>query len=238
MKQIQMEASIRKTSGKGPSGRLRKQEIIPAVLYGYGQPALNLEVGDREVQKAIHTSAGTNVLVKLSIQGGDGPMQETVMIKALQRHPVTSKLVHVDMIKVSMDHPLETAVPVIVTGTAPGIKEGGTLEVVHRELAIRCLPALIPENITVDVSSLAIGDAITVAQLPAMEGIPFLGESHEPVVHVVAPKIEEAAAPGAPAAAGAEVKQPEVIGEKEREARRAEKSSDKPEAKKPEEKKK
>jgi large subunit ribosomal protein L25 len=186
MKQIQMEANLRKATGKGPMGRLRKQGIVPAVLYGKSETSVNLEVNMKEVNQAIHTSAGTNILVKLNIQGGEAPKEETVMIKALQRHPVTSQLVHVDLIKVSMDKPLETSIPVIISGIARGIKEGGILEVVHREIAIRCLPALIPENITVDVTNLMIGDAITVASLPVVEGVEILVDAHEPVVHVAA----------------------------------------------------
>jgi len=226
MKQIQMTANIRTTVKKNAMNRLRSENLIPAVLYGQGEPALNLQVGDKEIFHAIHTSAGTNILVKLNIEGDEQPREETVMIKGLQRHPLTSKLLHVDFVKISMDKPLETSIPVILTGTARGIKEGGMLEQVHRELTIRCLPSLLPESITLDVSSLGIADAITVADLQLAEGIEVLVDSHEPIVHVVAPRVEEAkpAEAGEVAApAAAQSQQPEVIGEKEREQRRVEK---------------
>lgn len=230
MKQIQLEASAREKSKKSMVKAERREKRIPGVMYGKGEISVPLSVSARDIQQAIHTSAGTNVLIKLSIQGGEQPRQETVMVKSIQRHPVNSGVLHIDFVKISMDQPLETSVHVEVVGTAPGIKEGGVLEQVHREIALRCLPALIPDHLTVDVSSLKIGDAITVAQLSVEEGIEILVDSHEPVVHVVAPRQEEAAKPAvAAAAAPEEAKQPEVIGEKEREARRVEKEKDKKE---------
>lgn len=227
MKQIEMEAKARTAKKKNAVGRLRTQNMVPAVLYGRGEESLSLELTGKQVQTAMLTPSLLNTLVKLSITDTQPPRQETVMIKGVQRHPVTSQVLHLDFVKISMDRPLESHIPVVLTGTAPGVKEGGILEVVHRELAIRCLPALIPENITLDVSELKIGDAITVAQLPVQEGITILVDPHEPVVHVVAPKLEEekpAAVEGAAAPVPEEAKEPEVIGEKEREERRAAKA--------------
>jgi large subunit ribosomal protein L25 len=236
MKTMQMEAKIRTAAKKGAVGRLRAEKKIPAVMYGKGEPAVPLELTPKEVQQVIHTPSGLNVLIKLSLDEQGTPRQETVMIKEIQRHPVSSAILHVDLVKISMDQKLEIKIPVVITGTAPGIKEGGILELVHRELAIRCLPSLIPENVTLDVSALNIGDAITVAQLPVQEGVEILVAGHEPIVHVVLPKLEEekpaaeAAVEGAVAAVAApEAKEPEVIGEKEREERRAEKEKTKKE---------
>ena len=227
MKQIQMTAKVRTVLKKNAMNRLRSEKVIPAVLYGQGEQAVSLQVLDKDVFQATHTSAGTNVLVKLNIEGDEKPREETVMIKNIQRHPVSSKVLHVDFMKISMDKPLETAIPVVISGTAKGIKEGGMLELVHREVDIRCLPALLPENITLDVTELSIGAAITVADIQVAEGVEILVDSHEPVVHIVAPRVEEtkteAEAEAGAAAAPAEPKQPEVIGEKEREERRTEK---------------
>lgn len=229
MKQIQMTANIRNVLKKNAMHRLRNENLIPGVIYGKGEKTVNLQVKAKELRQAIHTPAGTNVLVKLNIEGEEQPQEETVMIKALQRHPVTSKLLHVDFVKISMDKPLETAIPVLVTGTARGIKEGGMLEQVHRELNIRCLPALLPENIKLDAAALGIGDSITVGDLQLAEGVEVLVASHEPVVHVVAPRVEETKpAEGEEVAAVPEAtQQPEVVGEKEREQRRVEKEKSK-----------
>jgi large subunit ribosomal protein L25 len=229
MKQIQLTAKIRTELKKNAMNRLRNEKLIPAVLYGQGQNAISLQVSDKELFRITHTSAGTNVLVKLTIEGDEKQSEATVMIKEVQKHPLTSNILHVDFLKISMDKPLETSIPVVASGTAKGIKEGGMLELVHRELEIRCLPSLLPENITLDVSELSIGDAITVGDIPVTEGVEILVGANEPVVHVVAPRVEETkteeeGAEGAAAVAAPEdAKQPEVIGEKEREERRSDK---------------
>ncbi len=226
MKQVQVNANVRTVKKKNAMNRLRSQKLIPAVLYGQGGETINLQVGDKELNQALHTSAGRNVLVKLAIQDNGQSREETVMVKHVQRHPMTSEMLHVDFVRISLDQPLETSIPVVVTGSAKGLKEGGMLEVVHRDLAIRCLPAVLPENITLEVSDLGIGDAIMVADLTLPEGVEILVDSHEPVVHVVAPRVEEEkpAEEGEVVAETPEAsKEPEVIGEKEREQRRVEK---------------
>lgn len=230
MKQMQMEAQIRQALKKGNVGRARLTGSIPAVLYGRGEANTNLEITDKKNQQVLQNAGVFNALITLTING-DSPRETIVMVKEIQRHPVSEKILHVDFVTISMDRPLETKIPVQLVGNSPGVKEGGVLELVHRDLHIRCLPALIPEKITLDISTLKIGDAITVAQLPLQEGIAVLVDSHEPIVHIVAPRAEEVktagaattAAPGA-AAVAADVKQPEVIGEKEREERRTEKT--------------
>ncbi len=233
MKQMQMEAKRRTATGKGPVSRLRAQEGgVPAVLYGRGSAPENLELSGKLIQQVLSTPSLKNMLIQLTILDPAQPQQETVMIKEIQRHPVSSKVLHVDFVKIAMDQLLETQVPVMITGAAPGVKEGGILEVVHRDLRVRCLPTLIPERFTVDVSSLMIGDAITVNDLALPDGIQVLVETHEPIVHVVAPRLEEEkpAAEAVVAAVAPEApKEPEVIGEKEREERRAAKEKDKKE---------
>jgi len=231
MKQMQMEAKLRTATRKNAVGRLRVQNVVPAVMYGHGEKAENLELSGKTIQQVLNTPSLLNMLIQLSILTDAAPRQEIVMIKETQRHPVTSKVMHVDFQRIAMDQELEAHVPVILTGTAPGVKGGGVLELVHRELLVRCLPALIPESISLDISALNIGDAITVKDLQLPEGVTSLVDIHEPVVHVVAAKVEEVkpAEAAAPAAAGAPAaaKEPEVIGEKEREERRTSKTTGK-----------
>jgi len=231
MKQMQMEAKLRTATRKNAVGRLRVQNVVPAVMYGHGEKAENLELSGKTIQQVLNTPSLLNMLIQLSILTDAAPRQEIVMIKETQRHPVTSKVMHVDFQRIAMDQELEAHVPVILTGTAPGVKGGGVWELVQRELLVRCLPALIPESISLDISALNIGDAITVKDLQLPEGVTSLVDIHEPVVHVVAAKVEEVkpAEAAAPAAAGAPAaaKEPEVIGEKEREERRTSKTTGK-----------
>ena len=103
---------------KGPVGRARRQGVTPAVMYGRGEASVNLELGAPQVQQITQTPSVQNVLIQLSIAGGEQPRQETVMIKAIQRHPVSSQVLHIDFMKISMDRPLEIKIPVVITGSA------------------------------------------------------------------------------------------------------------------------
>ncbi len=224
MKQIQMEAKIRTVFKKNAMNRLREKDLIPAVMYGQGEASVNLEVDKKEMQRVLHASSGSHALLKLTVNGGKETQEAAVMIKELQRHPVNSEVLHIDFVKIRMDQPLETTIPIVLAGLALGAKEGGMLEQLHRDLALRCLPALLPEKITVDVSKLNIGDAISVAELSLGEGIEVLLEPRERIVHVLAPRVEEEK----PAEGEVKVpeeggKEPEVIGAKERDERRTDK---------------
>ncbi len=217
-----MEANLRTVFKKNAMNRLREQKMIPAVMYGQGETPVNLEVQKKEMQRVFHDASGSHALLKLTVLGGEQPQEAAVMIKELQRHPVDSGILHIDFVKIRMDQPLETTIPIVLTGLAPGSKEGGMLEQLHRELALRCLPSLLPDKITVDVSHLNIGDAISVAELSLAEGIEVLVEPHERIVHVLAPRVEEEKpAEGEVAVPEEGAKEPEVIGEKEREERRS-----------------
>ncbi len=218
MKQFQMEATLRTGLKKNAMNRLRSVGSLPAVVYGQGQEAVQVQMDGKDFEKKLRAS-GSNALIQLSIKGDSQPGATLVAVKALQRHPVSHDILHADLLKISMDKPMETSIPVHVTGTAPGVKEGGILTVVHRELHIKCLPALIPESIEINISQLHIGDSLTIKDVVLAEGIQVQLDEHEPLVHVVAPKVE--ATPGAGTEAGADAKQPEVIGEKEREERQA-----------------
>lgn len=219
-----MEANVRTVFKKNAMNRLREKKMIPAVMYGQGEPPVNLEVEKKEIQRVFHETSGSHALLKLTVLGGEQPQEAAVMIKEIQRHPVDSGILHMDFVKIRMDQPLETTIPIVITGLAPGAKEGGMLEQLHRELALRCLPAMLPEKITIDVSNLNIGDAISVAELSLAEGIEVLADSHERIVHVLAPRVEEEKpAEGEIAVPKEGAKEPEVIGEKAREDRRSEK---------------
>jgi len=222
MKQVQLEVNVRKVLKKNEMNRLREQKIIPAVMYGQGKETINLQVMQKAMHKVLHTSAGTNVLINLTIADSKEASAEAVMIKAMQQHPVTSELLHIDFMRVDMSKALETSVPVVFEGIAPGTKLGGVLQQLHRELSVRALPTLIPENIVVDISSLGIAQSINVGEIQVAEGVEILTDKKEPVVHILAPRVDESKTAVA-AAPAAETKQPEVIGEKEREERRADK---------------
>ena len=132
------------------------------------------------------------------------------MIRELQRDPVSRKPLHIDFVRVLMDAKIRVKVPIEVVGVAKGVKtEGGILDFVTREVEIECLPGNIPAHLPVDVTELAIGDALRIAQLPAPEGVRIVDDPEKVVVHVAHPTREEEPAPAAEAAA--EPTEPEVL---------------------------
>ena len=205
-----LEAVRRTTGGGSESGRLRRAGQIPAVVYGgESRQAEPVAVDPKALLKILTSDAGANTLIALSI---DGVGDARVLVREYQVHPVTRKLLHADFYRVAMDRVLRVTVPVHLTGEAKGVKaQGGVVDFVHRELVVECLPADIPEHITVDISELMLHDAVRVRDVPAGPWKP-VSDADMLIVHLVAPKVEAAPEPAegaaAPAAAPAE---PEVI---------------------------
>src|SRR3972149_379221 len=165
------ELTIKKREGTGKevARRPRRRGLVPAVLYGGGAPQ-TLTVGYRDVIKVIQGREGSTTLLTLKFEDGGGSAR-TAIIRDMQFDPVSEKVIHVDLEEVRMDRAITVGVPVFATGEAEGVKEqAGILETILREVQVSCLPGLIPERITVDVSALMIGDVLTVANLAPPEG--------------------------------------------------------------------
>ena len=214
MDEIEVTAKIRTEKGKNVANRLRVKNEIPGILYGSKTESTPLILSAKDIQKIISTKAGENVLINLKLQGKE---DRPAMIKEIQTHPVTGELLHVDLYQITLTGEINVNVPIQISGEAPGVKLGGTLEHHLREIKVKCLPTKIPTNFTVDISSLNMGDSMHVKDLKIPEGIKILDDLEEVIMTVSAPKVEEEkpVEEGAPTG-------PEVIGEKEREERRAE----------------
>jgi large subunit ribosomal protein L25 len=193
-----LEVTRRDGLGRGESGRLRRAGRIPAVLYGGATNAESLSVDPKELSRILHSQSGVNTLIGLKLEGAGATR---VLVKAYQLDPVTHKLLHADFYRVAMDKVLRVTVPVHLTGEAKGVKaQGGVVDFVHREVVIECLPANIPEHITVDVTELMLHDGVRVRDLPPVDTWTPLSDADMLIVHVISPKVEEA-----PAAADAVV---------------------------------
>jgi len=207
-----LEVTRREGLGRGESGRLRRAGKIPAVLYGGANAAESLSVDPKELSRILHSQSGVNTLIGLKL---DGAGATRVLVKAYQLDPVTHKLLHADFYRVAMDKVLRVTVPVHLTGEAKGVKaQGGVVDFVHREVVIECLPANIPEHITVDVTELMLHDGVRVRDLPPVDTWTPLSEADMLIVHVISPKVEEAPAPAdavVAAATPATPAEPEVI---------------------------
>jgi large subunit ribosomal protein L25 len=230
MQKIEVRGEKRELAGKGAARKLRAQGKIPAVLYSAGKSSL-LTLNPKDVHRVLHSASGENTLINLKLDGGEGAAERVAILRDFQIDPINGKVLHADLFEISMTEKILVRVQVEITGEVPaGVKEGGVLQHNLREIEIRCLPTLIPDQISVDSSRLAIGEAVHVRDLSVGEGIEIMADPDQAVVSVAAPiseaKLEELLT------SGKEVKEPEVVGKgKEEEAAKAEgaKAEGKPE---------
>ena len=200
-----VEAKLREASDKNAARRLRTTGMIPAVLYGAKKDPHAIAVDPKQILKILQSASGHNTIFDFACEGE----QTKAMIVDWQYEPLKGKLLHVDLKRIAMDKLMRLSVPVRVQGEAKGTKEeGGLLDVVLREIQIECLPSDIPSYIAVDVSSLGMGGAIRVSELPQNDKIKYLNDPDATVVHITF--VKEEAAP-AEAEAGATAAEPEVI---------------------------
>ena len=189
-----LNAEARTERGKNVARRLRRSGRVPAVVYGQGdgasdQESLAVSVSPDALYGVLRSNSGVNTLIGLSLDGGQ-PSQ--VLIKDYQVDPISHDFLHVDFFRVEMDKVITVTVPIELTGEAEGVKvQGGLIDFVQRDAAITCLPADIPERISVDISSLMIGDGIRLREvLEGVSGTPVT-DPDTLIVHVIAPKLEE-----------------------------------------------
>lgn len=184
MSQI-LKADIREDLTRSATRSLRKQGRVPGVLYGKGISNRTIHLDESQMWQTIRNK-GLNHVFQLQVDG----KQYDVMVYELQQDPLKGFLLHVDFKKVSMNEKVETTVPVHLNGEAPGVKEGGVVQQQLRELEIRCLPGDIPESIEADISTLNIGDSLTVADLQVPADIDLQHEKDEVIVSILAPRLD------------------------------------------------
>ena len=187
MQQAKLEAQQRDTFGKQRARDLRKEGGVPAVLYGRAQDTVAIQLDARTFRQFLRTY-GENVIINMEVSAGN---TETVIIKEIQRHPVDKhRLIHADFIRISLDEPVTSAVPVVLVGSPPGVQEGGVLEFPLRQVTLHCLPMQMPNDITIDVSHLDIGDAVHVSELTLDEEIDILDEPERIIATVSQPRVQ------------------------------------------------
>ena len=187
MQQAKLEVQQRNAFGKQSARDLRKEGGVPAVLYGRAQDTVAIQVDARTFRQFLRTY-GENVIINMEVSAGN---TETVIIKEIQRHPVDKhRLIHADFIRISLDEPVTSAVPVVLVGNPLGVQEGGVLEFPLRQVSLHCLPMQIPNEITIDVGHLDIGDAVHVSELTLDEEIDILDEPERIIATVSQPRIQ------------------------------------------------
>ena len=201
-----LAAQSRTTKGKGAARTLRRQGRVPAVIYGHHREPTSLSVEATALDRLLTVDHGTRALLDISV---DGKAPVKALIREIQRNPVRRQdIVHLDLYEVKADEKIIVKVPVHLTGTAEGVRNGGgILEHPVRELTVRVFPADIPERFEVDVTALGIGKTIHVSEL-SIPKAEIMDDGALVVAAVVAPRVEEVVAVVADAAVVAE---PEVI---------------------------
>jgi large subunit ribosomal protein L25 len=168
---------------------LRAEGKVPATVYGLGSDAISVSVGWRDLRHALTTEAGMNALINLEI---DGHASELTIVKELQRHPIKRSVLHIDFLRVSRDIAIEVEVPIVLVGEALELtREGGIVDQSMFHLTVSAKPGSIPNELTVDISGLTIGDAVRVGDLQLPEGVETDVDAEEPIVIGQAPQAEE-----------------------------------------------
>jgi large subunit ribosomal protein L25 len=178
-----LDVSSRSAAGSREARRLRRRGRVPGVVYGGQEDAVGFDADARELRLAL---AATGAVLDLSI---DGSKPTPVVLKEIQRDPRHGETIHIDLLRVRLDVEIHAVVPLELTGVedAPGVKQGGVLEQITRELNVQALPTAIPESIVHDVGEMEIGDTIFLSAVAAPEGVVLLDDRDETTVATLTP---------------------------------------------------
>jgi large subunit ribosomal protein L25 len=179
----------REERGSRPNRRLRREGLVPGVIYGQESESVHFKVDARRLRVVL---AERHALFDVEVADGD---RQPVIVKDQQHHPVRGHVMHIDLLKVRLDEKIQTTVPLELEGTedAPGVKEGGVLEHVTRELNVEALPTEVPDRIVADVSRLGIAETLMLSSVSAPAGVELLDDPEETVVATItAPSVTEA----------------------------------------------
>lgn len=205
-----LKGTIRSERGKEWAKKARRAGELPASLFGPGRDPVALTLNYHDFEMIRQANLGERIMLDIDLSDGSS---EKVFIKALQREPVTDRVIHVDLYRVDPEKSMHLRVRVRFGSSIPeGVKEGGILETIRNEVMVEALPGNIPGHIDVDLSGLGIGDSFHISELPKLEGVEYLEDEQDALFTVVGP--QKAPAEGTEEG---EVAAPEVIGEEKKE---------------------
>ena len=188
---IQLDSKKRTMTGKGSARKLRSVGKLPGILYGPETSPIMLSLDYKQLQKILRGKSAENIIFDLKVDSNGIDQSRRVMIKELQKDPVTRDYLHVDFYEISMEKELEVDIPVYLVNTPIGVSEGGILEHIRRELKISCMPKNLVDKIEVDVSGLAIGQSLHLEDIDLPPGLKSIEDGDLTIATVVAPAIEE-----------------------------------------------
>jgi large subunit ribosomal protein L25 len=216
--QVVVKAEPRAAKGTGPAGRLRRQGWLPGVVYSEGKPAQTIQINEHDFSRMLHHHRSEHMIMDLVVSGAPA---RKVLLKEIQHHPVDGHPLHADFYEVSMTRKVRVEIPIVLRGDPAGVQQGGILDHLLRAVEVECLPADLIEQIEVDVSGLAIGKHLTVADIK-LDPARFTIQTGAgiAIAAVSLPRAEEEEAPAEAAAEGAA--EPEVITAKKEEGEEGE----------------
>ena len=179
---LKLEVRERAELGSRPSRRLRAQGVVPGVLSGNGNSRA-IAISERDLRAAVSGPSGMHAILDVVLEG-----QKTVhpsVLAEYQQDPIRGTISHVDLREVRLDQPITAAVVVQLVGESPGVKTGGVLSLVTREVHVEALPGNIPEHLDADLSDMEVGDVLRLEDIPAIPGVTFLDDPHETVIATV-----------------------------------------------------
>jgi len=184
---VTLRARPRTRTGKSAARQLRREGVVPAVVYGHGDESKSLAIETHELERLLSRIHAATTVIELDVEGGEA---QQVLIREIQRHPFRSDVLHVDFFHIRADEVIRVSIPVHLDGHAKGVEAGGILQQIRHEIEVECLPGEIPEDFRVDVSALDIGDSIHIADIDT-GSITVLDDADLTVCSIVPPTIIE-----------------------------------------------
>jgi large subunit ribosomal protein L25 len=210
MEKFTLTAQVREKAGKGVARGLRRDAMVPAVLYSHGK-STPIAMTNKEVTKILNAEGGEHALIALKLEGAQKAGDRMALIKDYQVDPISGSLLHVDLMEVAMNEKVRIPVAIHITGNSLAVKEGGILQHGLRQVEVECLPNQIPDFISADITQLKLNESFHVRDLKLSEGVKVLTDPDLTLATVQPPITDaklEAMLAAAPAAEGAE---PEVV---------------------------
>ncbi len=193
MKFTKLESRLRRDTGKGPTRRMRREGLVPAVIYGPETGSVSIAVEPLALTHALSGPLRTNTVLNLVVEDApEGFPEEThAIVRDYQYHPVSRELLHVDFFIVDVERPIDVEVPLIAVGRSAGEQLGGTLTQPYRQLPVTCLPPDIPASVEYDITEVELNDTVQVKDLSIPEGVEVALEPETTVLAVVTPRAVE-----------------------------------------------
>jgi large subunit ribosomal protein L25 len=185
---VKLQVQERDSRGSAESRRLRRQGLIPGVLYGRGMAPHAISIPERELRRVLTGDGGLHAILDVVLEG-----QKTThasILKEYQQHPVRGGIIHVDLQEVRLDQPIQARVVVELIGEPVGVTEGGVLSQVNREVTVEALPGDIPDHLTLDISGMSINDTLTLVDLQAPSGVTLVDDAEIVLATCTPPRLE------------------------------------------------